>query len=223
MLLHVVDADAADTPRNHDRLVVAERFASLGRRYFILEGAEVTCEARTPKLIVEGSSPDRALDHDVQGASHAGRMFPRGILPRAWPCIQVEIRHGKPAQTRFRTTSPPAGGLVANFSTTAGRSSRKRRNACRMVVGLHLDDDPVVIVYGIPQAVCGIGRQSSASTRVKYRGIVTVSGQSSARGDRMRVLDHLEQAVLHWLPVNRPARIENLVPAMFRVDLGEHH
>jgi hypothetical protein len=56
-----------------------------------------------------------------------------------------------------------------------------------------------------------------------HRRIVTVSAQHPGRIGRVRGADHLEQAGGLFLAVDHPARVEDLVAAMFGIRLREHH
>ena len=55
------------------------------------------------------------------------------------------------------------------------------------------------------------------------RGVVGVGDDRSLRARRMGVANHREEAAPLLDPVDDPARVEDLVPAVLGVRLGEHH
>ena len=68
-----------------------------------------------------------------------------------------------------------------------------------------------------------IGSEATAREPFDDRGVVLVGAERELRRLRMRVADHAEQGVRHVLAVDAVTRVEDLVPAMFRICLREHH
>ncbi len=102
------------------------------------------------------------------------------------------------------------------------RRTRKRRNGRRMIVGLDLHQD----VRGLR-----VRRIAAVRTRIEAahggafhdRRVVGVRDDRTLRARRVRVANHCEQAALLLDPVDDPARVEDLVPAVLGVRLREHH
>ena len=92
-----------------------------------------------------------------------------------------------------------------------------------MIVRLDLHQD----VRGFPVArvdtARGIGEEALRFAADHHGGIVVIGGQHAVRGARRRVADHVEERGLLLDPVDEPVRVEDLVAAVFRVRLGEHH
>ena len=65
--MHMIVAHAANTTRNHHRLVVS---ANPSSGLLVLEGAEVTVYPGPTKLVVETCRADGAFQHDIQCRDH---------------------------------------------------------------------------------------------------------------------------------------------------------
>ena len=66
-----------------------------------------------------------------------------------------------------------------------------------------------------------VGLESATVSADNDGGIVFVSRQDAVRRMTSRVANHFEERGVAWLSVDRPVGIEDLVTAVFRVDLGE--
>jgi hypothetical protein len=82
-LLDVAPADVAETPGDHDRLVITAHRRSTLDRYALLEAAEISRDPRPAELVVEGRRADRPFEHDVERGRDTVRtaqvLFP-GLL-----------------------------------------------------------------------------------------------------------------------------------------------
>jgi hypothetical protein len=126
--------------------------------------------------------------------------------------------------------SPAAGrSLVPDLAAGAGRRAGKRRDRRRVVVGLDLEDGVRQLVA---QAVLDrdrTGRVIAARIEARHHpalddgGVVAVGDDGALRSGLVRRLDHPEQRLGARLAVDGPARVEDLVTAVLRVRLREHH
>src|SRR6185312_17537766 len=97
------------------------------------------------------------------------------------------------------------------------------RDSRRMIVRFYLDRVLDGFFHIAVFSTLWISEEAPAGAAFNHRGIVAVSGKRELRRCRVRVLDHAEQALFLRLAIDRPARIEYLVPAMLGVGLREHH
>lgn len=104
-----------------------------------------------------------------------------------------------------------------------GGGTGERRDGGRVVVGLHLHQDLHRLAAGGVFAGLRIGEETPGDMADDDRGVVLVCGQHAFAVHLVGVLDHAEQALVLGLPVDVPTGIEDLVPAMLGVGLGEHH
>ncbi len=72
-------------------------------------------------------------------------------------------------------------------------------------------------------AVLAARIEAADATSLEDRGVVAVGDDSAAWRLDVRRPDHVEQRRVLCDAVDGPARVENLVPAVFRVGLREHH
>ena len=217
--LHQLAADVAQSPGHHDRLVVAAHFAG---RCLLLEGAEVTAERRPAELVVEGGRAHRAFGHDVQRRDDAIGT-PVTLLPRALVSGNTQIRHRETGQARFASGAAAGGGLVPDFSTGTGGGSGVGRDRGGVVVGFHLHQN-FDLRLGADIAAGDRMRMKPASrVAANDGGIVLVCRQHPSGILLVGVADHVEQRVWLIFPVDGPARVEDLVPAVLGVRLSEHH
>ena len=217
ILRGVLRADVAEAAGDHDRLVIAAHLA----RDFLLERAEITQQVRAPEFVVERRSPDGPFEHDVERGRDAAGLAVMA-LPRLRQRRQAKVRHGESGEAGFRLRAPPRRAFVANFAARSRRRAGKRRNGGRVIVRLDLHQD----VRGLR-----LRRIAAIRTRIEPahggafhdRRVVRVRDDRSLRARRVRVANHREEAALLLDPVDDPARVEDLVPAVLGVRLGEHH
>jgi hypothetical protein len=135
----------------------------------------------------------------------------------------------KPHSPAFGFAPRPGGAFVADLAARAGRCAGERRDRGRMVVRLDLEDRVrQLVARGVVD--CHRTRRMVAA-RVEalhhaafdHRRIVGVRDDGALRGRLVGRLDHAEQRLAACLAVDRPARVEDLVPAVLGVGLREHH
>ena len=215
-------ANGAHAACDHDGFVVAP--VPLGLlRVGKFEGAEIATECGPAVLVIESRRADGAFQHDVEGARD-----PVGFADWQFPGLRiagdVEVRRGVADQPRFRLGAPADGALVANFAAGARGRARIRRDGGRMVVGLHFHEDVRRFALRPVHLVFGVGKEAVCERAFDHRGIVGVGGENTRAIDAaVGVPDHLEQRCGCVDAIDLPIRVEDLVPAMLRVRLGEHH
>ena len=64
--MYMAVADIAKPAGDHDRLVITMPVGRIALIRCHLQGAEVPRDIRPAELIVEGCSPDRPFEHDLQ-------------------------------------------------------------------------------------------------------------------------------------------------------------
>ena len=220
-LLHQAAIDRADAAREHDGLVVGAHEARRFGRQF--ETAEIAGEVRSAEFVVERGAAERTVEHDLERARHA--RIQRAIrFPGLGQGRDAQMRDRETGQARLRLAATSGRALVANFAAGAGAGAGKRRDRRRMVMRFDLDAEGAVERRGKREfGAVRIGTQATAAETFHHRRIVFVRAQRELWRLRMRVLDHPEQRRVLFLAIDRPRRVEDLVPAMFRVGLREHH
>ena len=209
--------NVADAAGNHDRLVIAAHFTA----EFLLETAEVTRQIGSAEFVVEGRRADRAFDHDVERRGDA-----LGLAVVRFPGLDVarnaQVGYRKAAQAGLRLGAAPGGALIANLAARSCRCAWKGRDRGRMIVCLDLRQN-VGELFAI-----GVGtittRIKTSDRRALYHGRIV--GVGHHRALRMRLVgfaDHAEQGQGLRFPIHRPCGVEDLVPAMLGIGLGEHH
>ncbi len=221
-LLHVFVANVAHAAGEHDRLVVAAHFLAVRGSDLLLEGTEVAGQRRTAELVVERGAAQRALDHDVQRGDDALGLAV-GHFPGLFETGDLQVGHGEAGQAGLRLGAAAGGALVADLAAGTGGGTGERRDGGRVVVGLHLHQDLHRLAAGGVFAGLRIGEETPGDMADDDRGVVLVCGQHAFAVHLVGVLDHAEQALVLGLPVDVPTGIEDLVPAMLGVGLGEHH
>ena len=216
--------DAA-TARQHDGFVVAPDLAP--DRVPLFEGAEIAPQGRAPEFVVVGGRAYGALEHDVQGGSQlpgpSGFPF---LFPGLGQGRDAQIGHGETRDARLRLRANAGGGFVSQLAAGAGGGAGKGRDGGGVVVGLDLQHDARFFRGVAVAAVGGAGEEACGAAPPQDRGVVGVGGQRAAGGRARRGaggLDHVKQAVRLVRAVYAPAGVENLVAAMLRIRLGEHH
>ena len=91
-----------------------------------------------------------------------------------------------------------------------------------MVVRFHLGENVRQLVAIAVRAV-RIGIELFNLRPLEDRGIVRIHNDVPLRVRSVRFADHAEQRFRPWLAVDDPFGVENLVPAMLRICLREHH
>ena len=216
--------DAA-TACQHDGFVVAPDPAP--GRVPLFKGAEVAPQGWAPEFVVVGGRAYGALEHDVQGRGQlpgpAGFSF---LFPGLGQGRDAQIGHGETREARLGLRAGAGGGFVSQLAAGAGGGAGKRRDGGGVVVGLDFQHDARFFRGVAVLAVGGAGEEARGAAPSQDRGVVCVSGQRAAGGRPPRGaggLDHVKQAVRLIHAVYAPAGVENLVAAMLRIRLGEHH
>src|SRR5262249_40524159 len=148
----------AHTAGDHDRLVVAANaFGRIARRV-LLESPEIATNRGPAELVIERSSADWPLDHDVErggntfglakfpssGSSYpssSGRGDGGGGLPRAKVPWNFQMRGGKPDQPGLRLRAAPRRAFIPNLTSRARSRAGEWRDRRGVVVCLHLHQD----------------------------------------------------------------------------------
>ena len=117
----------------------------------------------------------------------------------------------------------PYRTLIANLATGAGTRAGKRRNSGRVVMGFNFHQ----YMDGLLSVFVGLGirvwMETSGFMAHHHCRIVSIGGQYIFTAHFVGVLDHLEQRGRLLAAIDRPAGIEDLVPAMLGIGLREHH
>ncbi len=221
-LLHVVGADVAQAAGEHDRLVVATHLGTTRGLDLLLEGAEVAGQGRTTEFVVEGGAAQRAFDHDIQRGDDALGLAV-GLLPGLLETGDVQVGDGEAGQAGLGLGAATSGTFVADLTAGASGGAGERGDGGRVVVGLHLHQDVHGLAVRPVFAGLGVGVEAPGGEAFHDRGVVLVGGQHTGAVHLVGVLDHAEQRLLLAFAVDVPAGIEDLVPAVLGVGLGEHH
>src|SRR5690606_14444132 len=221
-LFDVLGADVAHATGDHDRLVVATDFRATGRLHGLLEGTEVAGQVGTAEFVVERGAAQRAVDHDLQRSNDATRLavilFP-GLLEAG----DAQVGYGKAGQARLGLAATTGRTPVADLAAGAGGGTGERGDGGRVVVGLDLHQDVNRLLMSTVFTSARLGEEATGDKALDDRGVVLVRGQYAFAVHLVGVLDHAEQALFLSLAVDVPAGVEDLVPAVFGVGLGEHH
>ena len=189
----------------------------------LLERAEVAADARPAELIVERGSPDRPVEHDLQGRGDPRRLAD-AVLPRLLVSGDPQVRHRIAHQPGLGFGAAPRCALVANLAAGTGCRAGVRRDCGGVVVRLDLDQYVDGFARAAIDAASGIREPTQASGyALDDRGVVAIRGEHALRSQSMRVANHVEQRTITGRAIDDPARIEDLVPAVLGVGLGEHH
>ena len=207
---------------DHDRLVVAPHFICRQFRRLPFECPEIAAQVRSPEFVVESRSTDRPVDHDLQRRRHAVRM--RKIrFPRLWIAGDAQVRHGISREPCLRLRAETRCALVPNLAARAGGRAGKWRDGGGVIVRLHLHQDMYRL---IAIRVLAAGRRRHQPRRrpsFDNGGIVRVRRDHAVRARLRGRPNHAEQPFSLRLTIDDPVGVENLVPAMFRICLREHH
>ena len=90
-------------------------------------------------------------------------------------------------------------------------------------MGLDLREDMDLFIAVNISAAVRFDQKARAAIAPHHCGVVMVSGQHMARMGRVGLPDQLKRRMRLCFAVNMPGSVEDLMAAMFRVGLGEHH
>ena len=133
------------------------------------------------------------------------------------------MRHAEAGQAGLGFAAAADRAFVADLAAGAGGRTRPWRDRGRVVVGFHLDRVRHLAGFRAPHAGRRIHAEAAPATAGDHRGVVAVGRQRVRRMRGVGGADHAQQGLLARLAVQRPVRVEHLVPAVFRVGLREHH
>ena len=221
-LLHVAVTNIAKAAGDHDRLVVTAPFIPIDPRGFDFQGAEIAAQIRTAELVVEGGTAQRPLDHDVKGRGNAPGAAVV-VFPRLHEIRNAQIGDREPGKAGLGLGAATGGAFVTDLAASAGGSPGMGGDGGGVVMGLHLHQHMHRL---IDVAVLGVVRTGEETVRHRprhHRGIILIGAQHAFTGVFVGVANHAEQAQFLSLAVNGPVGIEDFVPAMLGVGLGEHH
>ncbi len=217
VLVRVFGADVAHASGDHDRLVVAAHFA----RDVLLERAEIAGEIGAPEFVVERGRADRSLEHDGQRRRNAVGL---AVVQLPWLRLpgNAQVRNRVADEAGLRLAAGAGGAFVADLATGAGGRTGKRRDRGRVVVRFDLHQD---VRRFAPRAVVAVLARIEARDRCAFhhRGIVGIRDDCPLRMRPMCFADQAEQTLVLLHAIDDVLRIEDLVPAVLRIGLREHH
>jgi hypothetical protein len=217
---HVFAFEIAHAAGGHDGFVVA----AVASVVVELQGAEHAAELGTSEFIAEGRAADGAFDHDVEGRGHAGGVRCYVDFPGQFVAGDFQIGDHKGGEAGLGTSADPRGALVADFTAHAGAGTGEGGDGGGMVVGFDFAEN---IQNGGAFAV-GFFRAGLihfppvAEHAFEHAGVVGIGNQGAFGMQLVGVADHGEQGFFAFLAVDHPVGIEDFVPAVFGVNLGEH-
>ena len=215
-------ANIAETTGNHDRLVVPAHFLTGSPGHLIFKGAEIAGQIGTAKFVVERSATNRPFNHDIQGRGNPLWLaivdFPRlGIIG------QVQVGDRKAGQAGLGLGATARRPFIPNFTAGARRRASRRRDGRRVVVGLHLHQNVDIFLVVAVNPGFRVREETAPAAAPNDRRIILVRREDTFAVHFIGVADHGEQRFFLAFTVNIPRRVENLVPTVFGVRLGEHH
>ena len=219
LLLHLAVANDAHAACEHDRLVVATKFA----RDLAFVSPEKAAELRTAELVAERRAANGTIDHDLERRRKARREGRELALPGLGEAGDAEVRHHKAADARDGARALACRRLVADFTANAGCGAGERRNRRRVVVGLDLHQLVESVLLETILVRLGIDRENVGPEASYDCGVVLVRAQGVLRTLLVRVLDHLKERLRLFFAVDYELGAEDLVAAVLGVDLAEHH
>ena len=127
------------------------------------------------------------------------------------------------AQPRLGAGAGAGGALVADLAADAGGGPGPGGDRRGVVVGLHLAEDVgLPALVAVAEAVA-VGPEDLGGEALDDPGVVGVGLHRVLGMAGVGVADHVEEGALLALAVDDPRGVEDLVPAVLGVDVGEHH
>ncbi|GJC81968.1 hypothetical protein ColLi_04805 [Colletotrichum liriopes] len=213
LLESVLRADGSDTTGDHDGLVVTTPLGRVLLANVGQESAEATEQAGSAELVVEASTTDGSLQHDVKTAGKVGGLA-KVNLPGGLLIGNQQVRHPETAESGLGGRTPTDGALVANFTSGTSGGTGEGGDGGRVVVRLDLDEDVNDLLGELPATSRVVRGPEAGSLSLENGGVVTVGGDGEVGVGFMGVLDHLEETLAHLLLVNGPVGVELLVAAV---------
>ena len=223
--VRLVCRDAAQAARDHDRLVVPTPPCELAFAQRLLVHTKVAQQIRSAELIVERSTAQWPVKHDLQGTGRVRGLAVGLLLPRFSGIRQVQVRYRKPGQASLRARAASGRALVAYFAPGPCCGASKRRDRCGVVVRLDLHQHMGgLCTLGVMGRVHGIfSKPAHADAAFHDARVIAIGHHHVQRRYGMRVANHLKHRVRLGHAVDRETGVENLVAAMFAIGLRKHH
>ena len=218
-LFNMRRANHAVAPGQHDGFMIARDQAVRQR---LLIAAEIAAERRAAKFVIVARRAERGFEHNRE---RRGDMFRLAVVffPGLDKARDLQVGNRKAGQPGLGPRAPPRGRLIAYFPAGTGRGPGPGGNGGRVVMGLDLREDMDLLSAVNISAAVRFDEKARAAIAPHHGGVVMVSGQHMARMGRMGLPDQLKRRMRLCFAVNMPGGVEDLVAAMFRVGLGEHH
>ena len=189
--------------------------------FLVLECEQRTINQRLSKLVAEVARAVGRLDENL----HRGLIEPIALLYLAFPTaavvLKTRVRCHINCRTSNRETALAARHTVANFAARTCCSTIERLHGGREIVGfcLHRKHRLHVLDFKFGGLVGLFGRKLLRNVSVKKRHIVFVSGYDTAWIGFGSVFYELEKRFGLFFAVNYKSAAENLVSAVFGVNL----
>ena len=146
-----------------------------------------------------------------------------GLRPGVLATGDAQVGNGEAHQASLGLGALAGGTLVTYLTTGTGGRTRIGCNGRGVVVGLNLHQDLDILFLIAVAALFGVHQEALSPAPLDHCRIVLVGGKHLPRGLLSGVADHLEQGLVLLLPIHDPVSIEDLVPAVLGIGLGEHH
>ena len=146
----------------------------------------------------------------------------RGGLPGLLPAGDAQVGDVEGAQPRLGAGPGAGGALVADLAADAGGGPGPGGDRGGVVVGLHLAEDVgLPVAEAVPEAVA-VRAEDLGGEALDDPGVVGVCLDGVLGVGGVGVADHVEEGALLAPAVDDPGGVEDLVPAVLGVDVGEH-
>ncbi len=207
-----------DASRLHDDLVIPVGLPVL----LMLERQHRTANQRLPELVPEIRRPVRRLDENILRRLIQPTARVRLLLPQP-SRLQARVRghiHRRPCQRQRRL---PSRDAVAYLPAATRRRPVERLHRRREIMRLRLQRNHRVDVPRLEEIrlVVRPRRELLHPRSLDERAVILVRRHDPVRMLRRRPFNQFEQRGLLLLPVDDESPVENLMPAMLRIDLRE--
>ena len=210
-----------DTASLHDHLVEAELLPV----FEMLERLHTTADKRLAELVTEIRSPVRGFDQDilrslVQPFARSGELLP--LAPAVQPRIGSHV-NGRPGHRERALT---AGDAVADLAARTGCRAVERLDGGREIVRLGFDRNHALEILDaiVIRRIRRRGGELLHHGTLQESAVIFISRYDTTRVGLCRLFNQAEEGRRHLFAVDDEQAVENLVPAMFRIDLrkAEH-
>ena len=171
---------------------------------------------------VRGGAASAAVHFPSPVRGRSGSGWGRGHLPRLHEARNAQVRHREADEPGLGLGANAGRAFVADLAARTGRRAGKRRDRGRVVVRLHFHQR--VRQFRRRAVLAVAARVEAVDRRALHHGrVVGIGDDGAARVRAMRCADHAEEALVLPRAIDDPVRVEDLVPAVLRVGLREHH